>query len=756
MPLSLGVDGASSAQVVGRARVVAQRSTAQEVRYRAFISYSHRDKAWARWLHRALESYPVPHRLVGRVTDLGTVPKRLAPIFRDTDELATARDLGQKVSEALAQSASLLVVCSPEAALSRWVDEEIRMYQRQGGAERIFCLVVAGEPNASRIAGRGAEECFPPALRQRYDAEGNLSDDVIEPLAADVRPGGDGKHDALCKLVAGMLGVGLDELKRRDLQRRAKRAVAISAVAVAVMVVTIILAINATLARRDAVAASRVAERRQKDAEDLVAFMLGDLNDKLAQVSRLDILEAVDDRAMAYFQAQPTNEVSDRALLQRATALEKIGSVRLDQGRLDAALASYEAARNVAAELVAKDPAHIPRQVLLAEVVTFMGMVHWRQARLDDAQRAFADARAILAGAEKAAPDNNDLHFQLAMLDNNMGRVMEARGAIDDAETHYRDMLARMQRLSNAAPNDADVAEWLGSAHYNLGKLALLRGEIANAIAQYAADETIQARLSSSDPKDANRKDNLLTVQAILGRAQALAGDVPAGVQRLQRAVDAAHALVALDATNTDAQEHVALFSTHLARLRRLAGDADAARALIATALPVFIALRKQDPHNAAWQREYAEARTEEAAEAAQRGDTMMAAASAREAMSVLEPLLAAQPADRATLLATLAARLAAADVAPDVVSRSVLRDGVGRDAAAVTSARSDPRLIALQVEALLALGRHAEAEPLIRTLWSAGYRDLALVQQLRRARIDYPVNQAFQRELVAATAGGR
>ena len=28
-----------------------------DYRYRAFISYSHRDSGWADWLHRALESY---------------------------------------------------------------------------------------------------------------------------------------------------------------------------------------------------------------------------------------------------------------------------------------------------------------------------------------------------------------------------------------------------------------------------------------------------------------------------------------------------------------------------------------------------------------------------------------------------------------------------------------------------------------------------------------------------------------------------
>ena len=48
--------------------------------YRAFISYSHRDKAWGTWLHRALESHRIDQDLVGRVTSAGEIPKTLRPI----------------------------------------------------------------------------------------------------------------------------------------------------------------------------------------------------------------------------------------------------------------------------------------------------------------------------------------------------------------------------------------------------------------------------------------------------------------------------------------------------------------------------------------------------------------------------------------------------------------------------------------------------------------------------------------------------
>ena len=70
----------------------------------------------------------------------------------------------------------------------------------------------------------------------------------------------------------------------------------------------------------------------------------------------------------------------------------------------------------------------------------------------------------------------------------------------------------------------------------------------------------------------------------------------------------------------------------------------------------------------------------------------------------------------------------------------------------AVKMDRDDPRLLALQVEALLALNRNTDAHPLVKQLWNEGYRDAELVDVLQRARFPYPVNPAFQRQLAQAT----
>ena len=144
------------------------------MKYRAFISYSHADAAVARNLHRWLETYRIPIRLVGRETSSGPVPQRLRPVFRDREELPTSADLGAQIDEALRESQTLVVICSPRAAASRWVNEEILAYKRLGRSSRILCLIIAGEPNASSMPGHEAEECFPPALRFQLGADGNL------------------------------------------------------------------------------------------------------------------------------------------------------------------------------------------------------------------------------------------------------------------------------------------------------------------------------------------------------------------------------------------------------------------------------------------------------------------------------------------------------------------------------------------------------------------------------------------------------
>ena len=75
-----------------------ETSRSEGFAYRAFLSYSHGDKALAKRLHREVESYRIPANLVGKSTLVGKVPRRLRPIFRDREELPASGDLSAELN----------------------------------------------------------------------------------------------------------------------------------------------------------------------------------------------------------------------------------------------------------------------------------------------------------------------------------------------------------------------------------------------------------------------------------------------------------------------------------------------------------------------------------------------------------------------------------------------------------------------------------------------------------------------------------
>jgi tetratricopeptide (TPR) repeat protein len=681
------------------------------VRYRAFISYSHADAAPASWLHRKLEGWRVPPRM--RDAD-PLLPDRLAPVFRDREELASAGELGPQIQAALLESDALIVLCSPEAARSRWVDAEVEAFRRSGRGDRIFALIVAGEPNSG-----DERECFPPSLRES------------EPLAADLRPGKDGKELALLKLISGLLRVPLDTLRQREARRRHQRMLAVTSIAVVVMLVTSVLAVQAMRARE-------AAERRQKQAEALVGFMLGDLNDKLSEVSRLDILEGVHDHAMAYFQSLPDTDVTAQALEQRAQALLRIGNVRQEQGHLDKALQSYEAAERLAGQLASAAPESIPRQLMHANVLSFIGTMHWYQGEADQAQAGFDAALQVLRRAQARKPNDSELLYQLSTVQNNTGHVLEGRGRIEEATERYELMLASTQRLVAKAPDYKDARTQLGLAHNNLAKMALLQGDLTGAITGYRADVDIEAALLAKDPRNTSQAERFLISNGALGRTLALAGRLDEGADALQRSVSEARRLLALEPNSAAVREDLGIYATQLARLRRLQGDLPAAAALSKESLAALDSLVTQDATHPGWQRDRAEALLEHAQQLRTTEGGEPARTALEDALAVLEPQLAAQGDDRGALLGTIAARLRLAELQPPATALPRLRESLAT-CEAQASGQRDPRLRALRAELLLRLGERARAEQLAAELLRDGFGDAGFAALLQSHRIKVP-----------------
>jgi tetratricopeptide (TPR) repeat protein len=541
-----------------------------------------------------------------------------------------------------------------------------------------------------------------------------------------------------------------------------RRMAMLTTTALTVMIVTIVLAIaalvsrhRAMIAQHEAVVAKQAAVRRQKQAEELVGFMLGDLNDKLQEVNRLDIMQSVDNKAMAYFKSLPNTDVNDAALVERAKALEKIGSVRMQQGELPGALAAYRASAHISSRLAAAKPLDIARQVAYSRTLAFIGMSYWRQSKLAKAEQAFESARRALLIPMKHASGDTALLRQLSYVDNDIGHVLQVSGTPDAALALFREVLELDQKVAaSRSATSFDYSE-LGGAHNDLGKLALQRGDLAKAISEYQADDEIETSLSAQNPKDNNQRESTLMTRAILGRTLALAGDSASGTRDLQQSVAWAKQLMQFDPHDTDFADDFALYSTQLARLQRLQGNLSTARTLNAGAIAILSALTRKHPGNG-YESDYATALIEQAEQSRADGKMDAARAQAQMALQILEPKLAKHPDERDTLLATMAAKLLLAAVTKDTQTARTLREHAWATMQAVKADRADPRLLDLRTEALLALDRKAEAQPLLKQLWAEGYCDSALVALLQRERIAYPANLAVQRRIKETARSSR
>ncbi|MFZ9311193.1 MAG: TIR domain-containing protein [Arenimonas sp.] len=500
--------------------------------YRAFISYSHSDEAWARWLQRALESYRLPKSLRQSQPHL---PARLFPIFRDRDELASGGDLSESIRKAMDDSDALIVVCSPAARVSHWVNEEIRRFRASGRGDRIFCLLVAGNPDPH------SPDCaFPAAILQ--DESGNI---IHEPLAADATPGGDGKRNAMLKIAAGLLDVGVDDLKRRDAQRQARFWSIVATGAVFIAVLTIGLAVYALNAKRE-------SEIRRSQAENLIGFMLGDLRERLEPIGKLEILDSIGDQAMNYF-ATLGDRGTPNELRERGKALHQIGEVRKSKGDLKAALLAFE------------------------ESLKQMQALH------------------------EADPENNDNLFELGQAEFWVGYVAWERGDLKLAEKALKNYMQYSRELLRRDPGNSVYNMELSYAYSNLGSLARARGNTRAALDNFILSRDINAEELKKTPEDIELAYSLAEAWSWIGSSKMDLGDLTGSDEAFAEIAKLLRPIYLKD-ENARATFTYASNLTFQTDAKLYLGDIDSAKRLNAESLGILSMLTEKDPNNADWQ----------------------------------------------------------------------------------------------------------------------------------------------------------
>jgi hypothetical protein len=102
--------------------------------YDAFISYSHAaDGQLAPALQTGLQSLGKPW-----------YRRRALRVFRDKTSLSATPELWPTIEQALAGSRFFVVLASPEAAASRWVDQEVDWWRAHRSASTVLIGLTGG------------------------------------------------------------------------------------------------------------------------------------------------------------------------------------------------------------------------------------------------------------------------------------------------------------------------------------------------------------------------------------------------------------------------------------------------------------------------------------------------------------------------------------------------------------------------------------------------------------------------------------
>lgn len=577
---------------------------------------------------------------------------------------------------------------------------------------------------------------FSPALRRELAPDGTLFGPRAEVVAADAREHADGKATAFVRLIAGLLGVGFDELRQRELQRRNRRLTLISVASVAGMMLTLGLALaawrargEALIARNEAVLARDDARRRQDQAEDTLAFMLGDFRAELKKVGQLALLEKVGNQALKYFDTANPRDLTDTALARHAKALSQIGEVRLEQKDVRYAEAEkvFVAAYQRAAALAARHPRDGDMLFERAQAEYWIGFTHLKRGELGRTGEWFTryrdSATALVALDAASLRWRRELvfgHHNLAVLDFNRGD----HGAARDG---FLAEMSVLQKLSADNPADRQLQFSVTDCDSWLGSVAERSGDFAEARARFAAETAGLEMLVQLEPATAQWKFKLADSLGWEAEVRLATGELEAARERLARAAGLMDALVLRDPANRRWQSLLLFLQLREAMLENARGNADRARQITAEVLPKLEKLAATESQDRVFALRLMLGWRLEAAQrlAAGRGD---AAEAAVRAMAAGAPVAREAWADDNALgeyaqACMIAGRIAGTAGQSDEAGR--LWRGVIELLGSRVARSNYWRLLDPAARALVGLGRAAESQALIDRLTKLGYRPL-------------------------------
>lgn len=238
-----------------------QRRTDRAVEFDGFISYSHAgDGKLAPRLQAALQRFAKPWWR-----------RRALRVFRDESSLSANPHLWSSITDALAASNWFILLSSPEAAGSEWVDREVSWWLEHKDANRILPVltdgVLAWDESAGRLDPRSS---VPPALFGAFQEEPRWVDLrwAREDTQLDLR--NSRFRSAVADIASALRDVPKDELESEEVRqhrRTLRTAWGAAALLTFLAAATTVIAFYANDQRQEALQQTEIALGNEARAE---------------------------------------------------------------------------------------------------------------------------------------------------------------------------------------------------------------------------------------------------------------------------------------------------------------------------------------------------------------------------------------------------------------------------------------------------------------------------------------------------------
>lgn len=562
------------------------------LKYRAFISYSQADAAWAQWLHRRIEYFPIDTAWVGRATPAGPLPANLRPVFRDRHEFQPGQPLATQSMTALKASGALIVVCSPASARSEHVNEEIRLFKHLNPDKPVIPVIVAGSPTDPE------QNCFGPSLRFALNADGTLSDRPLNIIAADIREGGDGRELALAKVVAAVIGQPPDtvydraaRVRRRNLRIRAAVGVVIAGLGLATALFgwstyqksRLIADVQDIVAQYSPVGSANASapESREQLTRAITAIAEGAGRDP-RYARALELLKLGKHREAAPLLEQVAQAKAQRATENRKTAV----AAYLDLGAI-AGLGDPAQARQAYAKALELAPDNVI-------ALYWHGYLHYLAGDLTTASNSLKRLRLV---AERIGDKR---HLALAQL--RLGSVEAERGDSARARTLVADAVKLARQELAANPADPARIRDLSVAQLTAGTVQRRTGQFDAARRSFDAALELVDKLLATEPGNRQWQSDRTTVLLAIGNIQADENKLAEAAQTYRQALDVRAKLAQAAPENASLARDLSVAHERIGQLQELEGQRDLAKASFEASLAIAETLAKKDKLNARWQ----------------------------------------------------------------------------------------------------------------------------------------------------------